>query len=60
MYKRGNNIVSGVVLTPSNLEFVEYIAAHFNISRSAAIRLIIDYVSDMTPVLMSPHMLKMR
>lgn len=60
MYKKGNNFVSGVVLTPSNLEFVEYIAAYFNISRSAAIRLIIDYVSDMTPVSMSPHMLKMR
>mgnify|MGYP000493296557 CR=1 FL=1 len=60
MYKKGDMYISGVALTPQNREFVEYISAYFKISRSAAIRLIIDYVSDMTPVLMSPHMLKMR
>lgn len=58
MYKKGNKYVTGVVLTPKNLEIAEYVAAYYNISRSAAIRMMVEYITDMLDDVADPEMLR--
>lgn len=57
MYKRGKHYISGVALTPQDLADVEKLAAYYNISRSAAIRMMIKYVSDTLDDVTSPNIL---